>query len=35
MERVGPRKLVDKTLDAPKKKKHYYMARTMPKDDPQ
>ncbi len=32
MERVGPRKLVDKTLDAPKKKKHYYMARTMPKD---
>lgn len=29
MERVGPRKLVDKTLDAPKKKKHYYMARTM------
>jgi uncharacterized protein len=32
MERVGPRKLVDKTLDAPKKKKHYYMARTMSKE---
>jgi len=26
MERVGPRKLVDRTLDAPKKKKHYYTA---------
>jgi uncharacterized protein len=35
MERVGPRKLVDKTLDGTKKKKHYYMARTMPKDNPQ
>jgi uncharacterized protein len=33
MERVGPRNLVDRTLDAPKKKKHYYMARTMPKSD--
>ncbi|HEY3419073.1 MAG TPA: phage tail sheath subtilisin-like domain-containing protein [Methanomassiliicoccales archaeon] len=32
MERVGPRKLVDKTLDATKKKKHYYMARTMSKE---
>jgi phage tail sheath protein FI len=32
MERVGPRKLVDPTLDAPKKKKHYYMARTMTKE---
>ena len=32
MERVGPRKLVDKTLDGTKKKKHYYMARTMPKE---
>ena len=29
MERVGPRNLVDKTLDGTKKKKHYYMARTM------
>ncbi len=32
MERVGPRKLVDKTLDGTKKKKHYYMARTMPQE---
>jgi phage tail sheath protein FI len=32
MERVGPRKLVDKTLDGTKKKKHYYMARTMPNE---
>jgi phage tail sheath protein FI len=35
MERVGPRKLVDKELDSPRKKKHYYMARTMAKDDQQ
>ena len=32
MERMGPRKLVDKTLDAPKKKKHYYTARMMTKE---
>jgi phage tail sheath protein FI len=32
MERVGPRKLVDRTLDAPKKKKHYYSAKMMTKE---
>jgi uncharacterized protein len=32
MEKVGPRKLVDETLDAPKRKKHYYMSRTLPKE---
>ena len=29
MERVGPRNLVDKALDGTKRKKHYYMARTI------